>query len=65
MKWSIRIKTISDSVNQGTSTAQGARKPIRLVVYKRGSKAKERKREERKHRSELYTILWSHRPSVT
>jgi len=30
------------------------------IVYKRGSKARERKGEERKHRSKLYTILWSH-----
>jgi len=29
------------------------------IVYKRGSKAKERKGEERKHRSKLYTIIWS------
>jgi len=29
------------------------------IVYKRGSKAKERKQEERKHRSKLYTIFWS------
>ena len=28
------------------------------IVYKRGSKARERKGEERKHRSKLYTILW-------
>jgi len=30
------------------------------IVYKRGSKARERKGEERKHRSKLYTILWLH-----
>ena len=29
------------------------------IVYKRGSKARERKGEERKHRLKLYTILWS------
>jgi len=29
------------------------------IVYKRGSKAKERKQEERKHRLKLYTIFWS------
>jgi len=29
------------------------------IVYKRGSKARERKGEKRKHRSKLYTILWS------
>jgi len=29
------------------------------IVYKRGSKARERKGEEQKHRSKLYTILWS------
>ena len=28
------------------------------IVYKRGSKARERKGEERKHRLKLYTILW-------
>ena len=40
-------------------------KPVQLVVYKRGSKARERKGEERKHRSELYTILQSRGLSVT
>jgi len=34
-------------------------KPIRLVVYKRESKAKERKGAERQRRSELYTIFKS------
>jgi hypothetical protein len=29
------------------------------IVYKRGSKARERKGQERKHRSKLYTILRS------
>ena len=29
------------------------------IVYKRGSKARERKGEEQKHRLKLYTILWS------
>ena len=29
------------------------------IVYKRGSKARERKGEERKHRLKLYTIIWS------
>jgi hypothetical protein len=29
------------------------------IVYKRGSKAKERKQEEWKHRLKLYTIFWS------
>jgi len=33
---------------------------MQLVVYKRGSKAKERKQEEWKHRLKLYTIFWSH-----
>jgi hypothetical protein len=28
------------------------------IVYKRGSKARERKGEKRKHRLKLYTILW-------
>jgi len=32
--WSIR----------GTSTVRGTRKPIRMVVYKRGSKAREKER---------------------
>jgi len=44
---------------------EDACKPIRLVVYKRGSKARERKGEERKHRSELYTVLQSRRLLVT
>jgi len=35
--------TVSNSVNRGTSTAGGTRKPVQLVVYKRGSKARERK----------------------
>ena len=43
--------SVSDSVNQGTSTARGTRKPVRLVVYKRGSKARERKGEEEQRRS--------------
>jgi len=29
------------------------------IVYKQGSKARERKGEERKHRLKLYTIIWS------
>jgi len=33
--------------------------PVRLVVYKRESKAKERKGAERQRRSELYTIFKS------
>ena len=37
--------------------ARGTRKPIQLVVYKRGSKAREREGEEREHRLKLYTIL--------
>jgi hypothetical protein len=49
--------SISDSVNRGTSTARGTRKPVQLVVYKRGSKAREREGEEREHCSRLYTIL--------
>jgi len=36
-----------------------AGKPVQLVAYKRGSKAKERKGEERRRRSELYTIFKS------
>jgi len=32
---------------------------VQLVVYKRESKAKERKRAERQRRSELYTIFKS------
>ena len=51
--------TVSDSVNRGTSTSRGTRKPVQLVVYKRGSKARERKRDEGWRRSTLYTILWS------
>jgi len=34
------------------------------IVYKRGSKARERKGEERKHRLKLYTILWSHNSTL-
>jgi len=41
-----RVADVSDSVNRGTSTARGTRKPVRLVIYKRGSKARERKGEE-------------------
>jgi len=37
------VDTVSNLVNQGTSTAGGTRKPVQLVVYKRGSKARERK----------------------
>jgi hypothetical protein len=36
---------VSDLVNRGTSTARGAHQPVRLVAYKRGSKAKEKERE--------------------
>jgi len=36
-----------------------------LVVYKQGSKAKERRGEERQRRSELYTIFKSHKLPVT
>ena len=35
---------VSDLVNRGTSTSRGTRKPMQLVVYKRGSKAKEKER---------------------
>jgi len=51
---------VSDSVNRGTSTARRTHASLyNYIVYKRGSKARERKGEERKHRSKLYTILWS------
>jgi hypothetical protein len=53
------MKDVSDSVNRGTSTARGTRKPVQLVVYKRGSKARERKGEEGQRRSKSYTILES------
>jgi len=46
----IKALYVSDSVNRGTSTARGTRKPVRLVVYKRGSKARERKGEEEQRR---------------
>ena len=51
------LASVSDSVNRGTSTARGTRKPVQLVVYKQGSKARERKGEEREQRSRLCTIL--------
>jgi len=38
------IVGVSDSVNRGTSTSRRTRKPVQLVVYKRGSKAKEKER---------------------
>jgi hypothetical protein len=41
------MDNVSDSVNQGTSTAEGTRKPVRLVVYKRGSKAREKEKRRR------------------
>ena len=50
---------VSDSVNQGTSTARGTRKPVQLVVYKRGSKARERKGEEEQRRLMFYMIFAS------
>ena len=40
------ITIVSDSVNRGTSIARGTRKPVQLVVYKRESKARERKGKE-------------------
>ena len=51
------ISTVSDLVNRGTSTARGTRKPIQLVIYKRGSKAREKKADEGLRRSTLCTIL--------
>ena len=51
-KGSNRAINVSDSVNRGTSTAEGTRKPVQLVVYKRGSKAKESKKV--KERTRLY-----------
>jgi len=51
-------KGISDLVNQGISTARRTHASLYdWIVYKRGSKARERKGEERKHRLKLYTIL--------
>ena len=50
---------VSDLVNRGTSTVRGTRKRVQLVVYKRGSKARERKGEEGQRRSKSYTILKS------
>ena len=50
---------VSDSVNQGTSTVWGTRKPVQLVVYKQGSKAKERKGEEEQRRLMFYAIFAS------
>jgi len=59
------IKDELGAVFEARAQPGDACKPIQLVVYKRGSKARERKGEERKHRSELYTILRSRGLSVT
>ena len=54
------LDNVSDSVNRGTSTARGTHASLyNWIVYKQGSKARERKGEERKHRLKLYTIIWS------
>ena len=48
----------SDSVNQGMSTAKRRHASLYdWIVYKRGSKARERKGEEGERRSEIYTIF--------
>ena len=53
------LLTVSDSVNRGTSIARRMHASLYdWIVYKRGSKAKERKGEEGERRSKLYTILW-------
>jgi inner membrane protein involved in colicin E2 resistance len=49
----VKELNVSDLVNRGTSTAQGTRKPVRLVVYKREYQAKESKKV--KERTRLYT----------
>jgi len=52
----LRRRSVSDLVNRGTSTARGTRKPVQLVVYKRGSKARERKE---KNSSAARYFIWS------
>jgi len=37
------VLIVSNLVNRGISMVGGTRKPVQLVVYKRGSKARERK----------------------
>jgi hypothetical protein len=49
---------ISDLVNRGTSTARKTHASLYdWIVYKRGSKARERKGEEGQRRLKFYTIL--------
>jgi hypothetical protein len=51
------MRLISDLVNQGISTVRRMYASLyNWIVYKRGSKARERKGEERKHRSKLCII---------
>ena len=51
---------VSDLVNQGTSTARGLHASLyNWIVYKRGSKARERKGEEGQRRSMFYAIFTS------
>jgi hypothetical protein len=50
--------TVSDLVNRGTSTAKRMYASLyNWIVYKRGSKARERKGEEGQRRSKFYAIL--------
>jgi hypothetical protein len=51
---------VSDLVNRGTSTAKRMHASLYdWIVYKRGSKARERKGEEGQRRSKFYAILKS------
>src|SRR6266699_3737847 len=51
---------VSDSVNRGTSTAKRMQASLYdWIVYKRGSKARERKGEEGQRRSRFYAVLKS------
>jgi len=51
---------VSDLVNRGTSTARRTHASLYdWIVYKRGSKARERKGEEGQRSSKFYTVLES------
>ena len=52
------VPLVSDSVNRGMGTAEGMHASLYdWIVYKRGSKARERKGEEGERRSKIYTIF--------
>ena len=56
----IRLQLLATRSIKARARQEGRASLYDWIVYKRGSKARERKGEERKHHSKLYTILQSH-----